>query len=343
MEQKGELGSKGYRTEEKQRGWSGRQAARFNKENEEVARAVDNQYGTEQIRLTAAVREELSQRLHELGLRGVEPERRATGPIGKERLDLILAGLMKYNQLKRSHLSTMYYYNTVGRGRDNLISRELTLLLAGGWIERERYNVREYVYRLGYWGKVLAASFGRTYFGDRRLLLEHDLLIADCMTRLQSEARAGGGRVDWSGEYEIELTGELRPDATGLVTISGERVDFFLEADTGSERGGTFGQKYPNYVRYAAGAVEQWQRKFQRRDFPVVLVVTRGREIRLAGMIEEIESRMSISKPAVVVRFYFTTSGRIEKAVAADPDKGVLLFEQLWSVPFSSDRYALWG
>ncbi len=292
--------------------------------------------GNQMIKVNGPLQYELSKRMNQLGMKGVEVKVGKEGPRGKERFDLIVQAIAKYNHLNHAQILKLFYYNLTRVSAAHTCKRELARLVQGGWLET--YEQRDGVYKLGWWAKVLLATKGRNIFGDRTLLREHDLLGAELLVRMLSEAREQGGNGQWWGEYELQLSDEIRPDAVGRIAVGGNRIDFFAEADTGSERESQFGSKYQAYARYRAE--NNWQRRFNRETFPPVLVISSSKELRLMGMLESLEQRMN--RQNVDVQFYLTTRDRIEKVTGLvnGPNPGVL-HGKIWSAPFSSDLYAL--
>ncbi len=253
---------------------------------------MEQNQGLRQIRMTPALQQELANQLAQTKMVGVEPEIKTGGPRGKERLDLIVFAVGKYSCLAKAHLLDLFYYNLASSSAERQYKLDTHKLIEQGWLVRERSSWHDYVYRLGQWGEVLMAQYGRNLFGDRGVLMGHDLLIADVMTRVLREARQADYGGEWIGEYEARLNKELIPDAIGTIMIGRSKWDFCLEADTGSEWGNQFTDKYYTYLRYVRDSEAVWQSRFRRKQFPAVLVVTSGREGRLGGMVSGIEERM---------------------------------------------------
>jgi len=289
------------------------------------------------IKVTSGLAAELAERLAAAGMEGNEPKIEGSGPKRSQRYDLIVQGVARYNYLSWGQLARLYYWNLTAKSQAQRLKIELGALAQAEWLMREQTSDWGFVYRLGHWGRVLqAVRMGRTLFNDRRVLRDHDLIGAEFMSQVVAEARGRDGSMQWFGEYETQMSEELRPDGIGRVTVAGARLDFFLEADNATEREWQFGGKFFTYQKYLEGG--GWRRRFNRESFPVVAVVTAGKELRLTGMIEAIEARMRST--GVSLPFYFTTQNRVERAIQMGVDGP--LFGEVWSLPFQEGLHRLW-
>jgi hypothetical protein len=80
--------------------------------------------------------------------------------------------------------------------------------------------------------------------------LDHQLEVNEFFSRLDEEARAAGGRLDWWGERRClaALEGRVAPDGYGRLQLPGRRpASFLLELDRGSEDHGRLRQKARRY------------------------------------------------------------------------------------------------
>ena len=291
-------------------------------------------YDPNHIQLDEPTLHELTRRMAKLGVQTTSP--RVGQPTIRSpvvRRNQIIHALLRYNVLLGQHLSDLFYADLAPGGAIRALQRDLQPLLDEGWVVGSRYPDRnDSLYQAGRWSQVLQAVAGRKRWGDRRLRWAHDLLVADFMTTLVSDSRHQSGTAEWWGEYESWLPNEVRPDAIGSYTLSNLRLDFFLEADTGSEGERIIGQKFEQYLSYYHEG--NWRAGFSRESYPAVLVVTSAGEGRLHNMVGAVSSRMAAE--GVPLPWFFTTEARL---VEARKDAGSLgaLHQPLW---FDADDQA---
>jgi hypothetical protein len=248
------------------------------------------------------------------------------------RPSLIVQMVARYNTLAGEHLRRLCYFHLTPGSALKCYYRETKRLVDEGFIAREwRSDRGDNVYWLGQWGRALETINGRRLRGDRRLLWGHDLLVADFMTWAMVGARRSGGMAEWLGEYEARLAPEPRPDATGIISTSGRELHYWLEADTGTEAENVFAEKYDKYHRYhrsiaGAGAGN------------VVLVVTKGKQERLARMIACLGERRQ--QLGAGVSWLLTTEelmGQVDNQASSGP-----AFERIWYDLEAQSRRAVW-
>lgn len=282
---------------------------------------------------------ELSARMAALNLH--RNDRRSSGPPVHSpavRRNQIVHALARYNVLLGSHLLDLFYAGFTYESAVRLFQREIRTLLDAGWVEAERHRTRsDTIYWPGYWNRVLQAVNGRRRWGNRRLLWDHDLLTADFMTGVVVAARGQDGVADWWGEYESWLPPEVRPDAIGSVQIGSGRLDFLLEADTGSEVERVVAAKYEQYLSYYFEG--NWRRAFSRESYPAVVVVTSGGEGRLHNMVGAVAERMAAA--GVWLPWYFTTEARMV-AAQDEPDSPGVLHQPLWFTATQDEPQTIW-
>jgi len=151
-------------------------------------------------------------------------------------------------------------------------------------------------------------------------LFHHDQQTAAVMVEIIKEMRRLGGICEWESEVDSEGRDRKRfaPDATGKVTDQhGRRFVFFLETDMGTETNITFGKKVINYERYYK--VGNWQATLERKNFPVVLVVTssssrrRDMEKRIKGLMQAVATQRKVDDNQIA--WYFTSTERLARYV----------------------------
>lgn len=279
---------------------------------------------------------ELVTRMAKLGIVREELALPRTGAGAGLRLSLVVQMVARYNTLSGEHLRRLCYCHLTPGSALKCYYREVKRLMDEGWLEREwQEERRDNVYWLGKWGRALETLNGKRVRGDRRLLWGHDLLIADFMTLVMVGARRSGGGAEWVAEYEGQLTAELRPDAGGRISMGGRELSFMLEADTGSEAENVFAQKYDKYHRYYLEI---------KRSGPgpgpgmTVLVVTKGKQERLARMIAAVrERRVAVGMGC---DWLFTTEELMTRAVGEDSPGPT--FERIWYDLQAQARRAVW-
>lgn len=275
---------------------------------------------------------ELVAKMARLRLIREEPSIPQTGPVAGVRPSLIVHLLTKYHTLAGVHLRQLCYFHLTPGSQLKCYYRETKRLVDQGFIMREWQAEREdNVYWLGEWGRMLAEINGKRLRGDRRLLWGHDLLVADFMSWVISGARRSGGVAEWLGEYEVNLSPELRPDARGIIRISGRELRFYLEADTGTEAENVFAQKYDKYHRYlkstaGAGAGS------------VVLAITKGKQERLSRMIMSLRERQRVVGAGVT---WLLTTEELMKQTDSASGPGPT-FERIWYDLEAQARRPVW-
>ena len=291
-------------------------------------------YDPNHIQLDELTLRELTRRMARLDVqttstRAGQPTVR--GPV--VRRNQIIHALLRYNVLLGQHFNDLFYADLQAGGAIRALQRDLKPLITDGWVVASRYQERnDSLYQPGQWAQVLQAVAGRKRWGERRLRWTHDLLVADFMTQVVVDSRELHGTAEWWGEYESWLPAEVRPDAIGSYTLGSLRLDFFLEADTGSEGERIIGQKFEQYLSYYHAG--NWRAGFSRESYPAVLVVTSAGEGRLHNMVGVVSSRMAAE--GVPLPWFFTTEARLVEA-RKDAGSPGALHQPLW---FDADDQA---
>ncbi len=283
---------------------------------------------------------ELTERMAALNLHRADG--RLTRPLVRSpavRRNQIVHALARYNVLLGQHLLDLFYAGLTYDSAVRLFQREIRTLVDAGWVEAERHRARnDTAYWPGYWNRVLQAVNGRKRWGNRRLLWDHDLLTADFMSGVIVSSRRHDGVAEWWGEYESWLPPEVRPDAIGSVQLAGGRLDFLLEADTGSEVERVVADKYEQYLSYYFDG--NWRAAFTRESFPAVLVVTSAGEGRLHNMVGAVAERMAAA--GVWLPWFFTTEARMVAAQEEADSPGVL-HQPLWFTAPQDEAQTIWS
>lgn len=253
------------------------------------------------------------------------------------RRNQIIHALGNYNELLGEHLLELYYHRLTPGSANRLFLSEVGQLQEEGWIESEAFpGRRDRIYWLGQWGRVLQTLNGRRRFGNRRLLWDHSVLTADVMVSINRDARTQGGWAEWWGEYESWLPAELRPDAIGGVTLGRDRLDFFLEADTGSETQGIIDEKARAYTRYYQSG--EWLLDHSGDNFPAILVVTSVGRGRVQHMAERVQERME--ECGVQLNWFMTTESQYLQA--ENEGANGILHAHIWTNQPGQPATAVW-
>lgn len=298
-----------------------------------------NQKSQEQA-LTRLDREqlrELTHRMARLWIQREAPREMSAAIYGRSRYSTIVHLVTQYHALCGWHLMQLVYWPLRRDSRLTRYYNEMKRLVNEGWLTRERIPERgDDAYTLGEWGQMLARVGGKR-LTNRRILRGHDLLTADFMTESLRRVRESGAAAHWEGEGEARLTDQLRPDATLELELGEERLDGFIEADTGSEELGVIGQKYDKYLDYYVRG--DWRERFQRDSFPIVIIITKGGWERLAGMRAAITSRMSATRSELL--FYLTTERQLYQLIRTPHSPGPV-HEPIWWLPAEEGNRAIW-
>lgn len=142
-----------------------------------------------------------------------------------------------------------------------------------------------------------------------------------------AESTSGEG-LDWWNTAQSGV-GPFRPDAAGVVRLSGEPYPFYLEYDRATEGWGQYARKLLRYQRFADARPSG-----HRPDpFPPILVVTErnGTEELIAEVARALKARSLLALP-----IWLTTVERL----ARDPATGPLA--PIWRTPADPARHCWW-